>query len=240
MGVAGLFNTGTNLLDTQMRKNIHMPHANLWQVPWGKHRMAEVKWNHTATNMEKHDKDHVLPVVILRDPLAWLQSMCSHPYATNWKHAKHHCPNLVPNQQDREHYEILPQHSFEVTIKFDKKMINHYKSLVHLWSEWYRQYLEADYPVLLIRFEDLVFQPVTVLREIADCVDGTLAHPIQYQVQSSKSHGSGTDYIQALIKTADTQLRLYNLTAEDLDFARTHLDAELLRLFRYNVPDSLL
>ena len=238
LGVAGLFNTGTNLLDTQMQKNIKMPHATIWQVPWGKHRMAEVKWNHTATHMEKHNKNHVLPVVILRDPFSWLQSMCSHPYATAWRHGKHHCPNLVPNEQDGEHYNITPDQSFAVTIKFDKKMIYHYKSLVHLWSEWYRQYLEVDYPVLLIRFEDLIFQPVTVLQEIADCVEGTLANPIQYQVASSKTHGSGTDYVKALIKTADTELRLHNLTANDLDFARTHLDEELLRLFRYNLPDS--
>jgi hypothetical protein len=66
LSVAGLFNTGTNLLDTQTQKNIKMPKAILWQVPWGKHRMAEVKWNHTAANMEKYDKNHVLPVVIVR------------------------------------------------------------------------------------------------------------------------------------------------------------------------------
>lgn len=234
LGVAGLFNTGTNLLDTQMRKNIKLPHASLWQVPWGKHRMEEVKWNHTAAGMAKHDKDHVLPVVILRDPFAWLQSMCAHPYAAAWRHGPHHCPNLVPSDGDRQQYKVLPHESFAVTIKFDKQMVYHYTSLVHLWSEWYRQYLTADYPVLLIRFEDLVFQPVTVLREIADCVDGTLASEIQYQVKSSKPHGSGTDYIKALIKTADTELRARNLTADDAEFARAHLDPDLMKLFHYN------
>jgi hypothetical protein len=35
LAVAGMFNTGTNLLDNQMRKNIlDMPMKSLWQVPW--------------------------------------------------------------------------------------------------------------------------------------------------------------------------------------------------------------
>jgi hypothetical protein len=35
VAVAGMFNTGTNLLDNQLRKNImNMTQPNLWQVPW--------------------------------------------------------------------------------------------------------------------------------------------------------------------------------------------------------------
>ena len=221
-----------------MQKNIHLPRLSLWQVPWGKHRMAEVKWNHTAVNMAQHDKHNVFPVVIIRDPYSWLQSMCSHPYATFWRHGKHHCPNLVASEGDRKEYKQVPKESFEVKIKFDKNMHYKSKSLVHLWSEWYRQYLEVDYPVLLVRFEDLVFQPVTVLREIADCVDGVLNDKIVYQVKSSKAHGSGTDYTKAIIKTADTKARPNNMTAADLAFAQQHLDPELMELFHYHFPTS--
>lgn len=198
--------------------------------------MAEVKWKHTANGMDQYNKTNVLPIVILRDPFSWLQSMCSHPYATSWRHTEQHCPNLVPSDEDRKVFEHLPHESFEVTIKFDKNMKYQYRSLVHLWSEWYRQYLESDYPVLLIRFEDLIFQPVVVLQSIADCVSGTLRSPIQYQVKSSKSHGSGTDYIKALIKTADTKARSKNMTMADMQFASTHLDSELMNLFHYNIP----
>jgi len=221
-----------------MQKNIHLPRKSLWQVPWGKHRMAEVKWNHTAVNMAEHNKQNVFPVVIIRDPYSWLQSMCSHPYAAIWRHGKHHCPNLVADEGDRREMKQVPKESFEVTIKFDKNMHYHSKSLVHLWSEWYRQYLEVDYPVLLVRFEDLVFQPATVLREIADCVDGVLNDRIVYQVSSSKLHGSGTDYTKAIIKTADTKARPNNMTAADLAFAEQHLDSELMELFHYHFPTS--
>ena len=71
VAVAGLFNTGTNLLDIQLMRNLRGV-KRLWQVPWGKHRMAEVKWNHTANEMENIKKENVLPIVIVRDPLAWL------------------------------------------------------------------------------------------------------------------------------------------------------------------------
>jgi hypothetical protein len=152
LAVAGMFNTGTNLLDTQMRKNIRMPSPTLWQVPWGKHRMAEVKWNHTAPGMmENIDKNHVLPIVMIRDPLSWMQSMCGHPYAAAWRHGQHHCPNLVPDDADREYYSHIKE-AFEVTVKFDKHSLYHFASLVHLWSEWYAQYLEVDFPVLMGKF----------------------------------------------------------------------------------------
>jgi hypothetical protein len=157
LGVAGMFNTGTNLLETQLRKNIRLPLESLWQVPWGKHRMAYVKYNHTAGGMEKHNKDNVLPIVMIRDPFAWLQSMCAAPYAAHWRHGQHHCPNLVPNNGDNAIYNNL-QSVFPVTVTFDKQSIIQFQSLVHLWSEWYTQYLHVDYPILMSAFiQILVF-----------------------------------------------------------------------------------
>ena len=235
LGVAGMFNTGTNLLETQLDKNIVLPQASLWQVPWGKHRMADVKYNHTAPDMEPYDKDKVLPIVMIRDPFAWLQSMCASPYAAHWRHDKHHCPNMIPNEVDRVKYKNL-QHSFEVTVIFDEQSKRHFQSLVHLWSEWYAQYLHVDYPILMIRYEDLVFQPAVVLHEIANCVAGTLHQPLHYQLKTSKGHGSGTDYIKALVKTADAKVRANNMTIQDLDYASQHLDHRLMNTFRYLVP----
>jgi hypothetical protein len=126
--------------------------------------------------------------------------------------------------------------TFRVVVKFDEKNRVSFESLVHLWSEYYKQYLKADYPVLMIRFEDLIFQPETVLREIADCVGAKVKVPLSYQLKTSKPHGSGTDFMKALIKTADAKARPHNMTVADLDFAREHLDTELMELFQYNVP----
>lgn len=70
-------------------------------------------------------------------------------------------------------------------------------------------------------------------------MEGTLNTPIRYQVASSKTHGSGTDYIKALIKTADAKGRPYNMTAADMEYATKHLDARLMVTFNYNVPTTL-
>ena len=82
----------------------------------------------------------------------------------------------------------------------------------------------------------MVFQPAVVLREIADCVHGRVREPIQYQVSTAKAHGSGTDYIDALIKTANATVRSHGMTQADLEFASNHLDETLMSLFHYNIP----
>jgi hypothetical protein len=153
LGVAGMFNTGTNLLDTHLQANIELPQKSVWQVPWGKHRMANAKHVHTAENMQNVVQDDVLPVVIIRDPFMWLQSMCGHPYAAMWRRGRHHCPNLLPNLEDQvqfpDHAGQHPQLPFAVKVKFDQETQQSFDSLVHLWSEWYAQYLHVDYPILM-------------------------------------------------------------------------------------------
>jgi hypothetical protein len=44
-----------------------------------------------------------------------------------------------------------------------------FKSLVHFWSEWYRQYLDADFPRLIVRFEDLLFHPKEMIDIVCQC-----------------------------------------------------------------------
>lgn len=146
VAVAGMFNTGTNLLDTHL---IHNEHGvkNIWQVPWGKHRMAEVKYTHTADQMHKYNKDDVFPIVIVRDPLSWMQSMCHNRYSAHWRHGPHHCPNLVPTEEDRKQFHTL-HNSFRVNIRFDENSSYAFNSLAHLWSEWHQQYLDAEYPLM--------------------------------------------------------------------------------------------
>ena len=77
---------------------------------------------------------------------------------------------------------------------------------------------------------------MAVLQEIADCVNGTVHHPIQYQLKSSKTHGSGTDYIKAITKTADATKRSYNMTIDDLNYAAQHLHHQLMDTFHYPIP----
>lgn len=235
VGVAGLFNTGTNLLAHHLENNLDM--SMRWQVPWGKHRLASVKYNHTARGAHKDRKDWILPIVMIRDPFSWMQSMCAHQYATRWRHSEQHCPNLIPSESDRAQYKHL-QDTFQVSVKFDGEHITSFTSLAHLWTEWYREYVDSTEPFVLIRFEDMVLRPRVVLQQLADCVETTVKEPFRYQVASSKDHGSHTDLVKAILKTGDAQLRLHNLTSADLDYAHAHLDEKLMHYFGYDTDTA--
>jgi len=117
-------------------------HGMRWQVPWGKHQVEQHKWSNTAKNDKLVNKTTVLPAVLVRDPLSWMQSMCTHPYAAKWKHEKLHCPNLVADNNNS---------SVPVSIAYPGGTLR-WESLVHLWNDWYGQYVNADYPRLLIRY----------------------------------------------------------------------------------------
>lgn len=187
------------------------------------------------------NKTNVLPVVMIKDPFTWLQSMCRSPYATKWRHSSEHCPNLVPNEFDRAHYPkvVTNRTAVPVLIDFDRNSTFTWASLVDLWNDWYRQYLEVDYPRLMIRFEDLLFAPEQLLKILADCMGAEVRSPLSYQTSSSKSHGSGTDLAGAMIKFGRGETRLQNLTSEDLRFANRRLDSELMTLFDYPLAPVL-
>jgi hypothetical protein len=84
----------------------------------------------------------------------------------------------------------------------------------------------------------LVFQPHLVLHEIAQCVGATVRSPLEYQTKTSKAHGSGTDLIAGIRKTADLRPRHILPDDKDYDYYQQHVDADLIRLFHYYHPDD--
>jgi len=82
VGTAGMFNTGTNPMAMYVSNNCKLPTnkkdkagGTRWQVPWGKHRLASEKLTNTAGHEAKTNKTNVLPIVMVRDPYSWMQSM---------------------------------------------------------------------------------------------------------------------------------------------------------------------
>lgn len=92
------------------------------------------------------------------------------------------------------------------------------------------------FPSLLF---SLIFQPSKVLAEIADCVEASVKEDLVFQVNSSKPHGSGTDYIKAIKKTADSTARFKNMTTEDFEYANKHLPVKMMETFRYKHPSEV-
>lgn len=219
--------------------------------------------------MQKRNQTECLPVVIVRDPYNWMQSMvsfisqysslfelacccccccsspnaykkCKSPYAAHWKHGQNRCPNLAVNDHDRKSFEgwgngMPNATSFRVKVIFDKDDVKFFDSLVDLWSEWYDYYHKATYPHLIIRFEDMLLQAPAVVAKIAECVGAQPKHPIEYQTGSAKAHGSHTDFLKAILKSADSEKRRKNLQPRDLEYAKAKLNPELLEAFEYNL-----
>jgi hypothetical protein len=78
--VAGLYNTGTNALTRLLEMNF--PPAPVldtkispYQVPWGKHVPPIHRWTNRCPLNNNESKKHVLPIVVVRDPFFWMQSM---------------------------------------------------------------------------------------------------------------------------------------------------------------------
>lgn len=113
---AGIFNSGTNLMAELLIANCFNPERSKkygrqntgvrWQVNWGKHQPPKHRLTDHAVYEDKKvslKNINILPVVTVRHPYNWMQSMCRHRYATHWFHeATLHCPNLVPNEIEQE------------------------------------------------------------------------------------------------------------------------------------------
>jgi hypothetical protein len=259
LGIAGMFDSGTNLAATYLEANCKLPSVSTsskdessnygirWQVPWGKHVLAKkrkahlVKSDHDSDSETVIEPSTVLPVVLIRDPYYWMQSLCRQNYGAQWLHnSTGHCPNLVPNEVDYKIYKF-PLGTIPVRIKYDYGL-EKWNSLAHLWSDWYRQYYQdADYPRLLVRYEDFLFYPKQTTQRICECMGGTLLRdPFYYAVGSAKygpGHGSArTSWISGMIRYGSGVRRFHNLTEPDLALARHVLDEKLMETFRYAQP----
>jgi hypothetical protein len=104
---------------------------------------------------------------------------------------------------------------------------------VHLWNEWNQEYLQADFPRLLIRFEDQLFHGEKVMQLISNCSGIPLKEPYIYQWSESKLHGKSSNLISAISKYGKRQRMKVSWTKPDLEFAKAYLDPTLLRVFGY-------
>lgn len=91
-------------------------------------------------------------------------SMCRHPYEAHWRELPDHCPNLVPTTP-QEVRDLNGDKTYRVKVKFNPN-ITYYDSFADLWSKWYRDWLDVDFPRLMIRFEDLLFHTESVVGEL--------------------------------------------------------------------------
>jgi len=187
-----------------------------------------------------------LPLVTIRDPYQWGQSMCRHPYAAVWNHTDTHCPNLVPNSEDTiEFPEQSMQSLVPVTIQYSNSepFYTNHDSLAHFFNEWYQLYYHADFPRIMVRFEDLLFYGEHITRSLCDCVGGEARHPTFQHISDSAKLGTAahgkhkTDLVGALVKYGNIVHRLDQMSTADIQVMRETLDPDLMSFFAYKHPE---
>ena len=201
--------------------------------------LAERRWTNTAGHDFKVNKTNVMPIVLVRDPYTWMQSMCKHGYEARWPHKYGSlCPNLAKKKLLRNGTPEM------IKLKIAYKPPAEFKSLAHYWGEWYKQYLEADYPRLIVRFEDIQFHAKELIETVCQCAGAVPRHDdaiFRYVVDSAKwgaAHKSSTNMISAMVKYGSDEQRFTGMSEADFLVAKEVFTPELMELFGYEMPPS--
>jgi hypothetical protein len=305
IAIAGMFNTGTNAFVRNLQANIGIPgHENEaisksseaslndyeinqngidYQVPWWKHH-PDITNSSFPLHRDPSNHSHILPIVLVRDPLNWMQSTCRSRYDLSWhqdstirRRLGYRRPHVTKNRKStikisaavcpkagfldpsnnqtvtspvrfNLHEILLESTTFTQTVERNGKnltklmkrqpKIRQYESLYHLWNEFYIQYYTADFPRLVVRFEDTMYLFPQVLEEIRQCVNGyRKANTTEQNLKNGKSHGGHSNLWTALRKNSDANVRLQTVSSpSEMEYARFVLDSSMMKDFHYVMP----
>ena len=217
------------------------------QVPWGKHTPVRLRGINHAISGGDIPHENVFPVLVIKDPYTWMQSMCRHEYSADWYHPSTHCPNLVPVEA-QEKYRLRKEgkqnSSIPVDVSYSKRNVVNYDSLVDLWNTWYGDWMNSTFPFMAIRFEDLLFRPQEVIEKMCHCVTGEMVHDkktgdgkgFQFMSESAKqgqAHKGSNGLLVALTRYGNKDLRKAKFLEEDIEYARNNLNSKLMEMFQY-------
>jgi len=120
---------------------------------------------------------------------------CKASYKARWIGGlEGHCPNLVPTAEERQYNRYQGFDTFQVDV--DRDYEEWYLSLADMWSEWNTAFLDAEFPRLIVRFEDTLFHAEKVMQLVTECVSGKpMEHPYKYHLAAAKSHGNSADFV---------------------------------------------
>ena len=239
-------------LDTGMRKN----------APWWKH--APPSWRDNppysiarisnSNAGEQYDRMNALPIVIIKDPVNWMSSMCRNQYEVRFYRPMGRCPKLaplnkpLPKLNKSRHAGRTPKQR-PVIITPPKGLVNKffikYDSLADMWVDYYNEWTNnALFPNLIVRYEDLLFHPKEVINQVCTCAGGKMRDDFRLMEKSSKAHGNGilgpntsrTGLSAAIIMYGTKEIRDSVLDQADKKFAGEKLNSNVMDTFHYQPP----
>lgn len=246
--ITGLMNTGTNSMSMTLKYNyrFYQSHKSYNMGCISKHASLQLKQR--AIELGVCSPDDIVgkfPIVMVRDPYRWMASMCQNPYRMTWNRGlNRRCPNLVPSTTERQLPQFSDRKTFEVMLPYpdaaDPVKNETFASLIDMWSEWNRQYFDARFPRLVVRFEDILFHPDKVVTSILSCLGKPVpSQNISYTIERAKDKVSSSDFVTALMTYGREQGRYNALTENDFEFLKSHLDFDLMDRFHYKAVVNL-
>ena len=161
-----------------------------------------------------------------------MKSTCKSRYTMSWPNV-----DMCPNKSTTISYPL------DYTwVEFDSI---YYPSFGEIWNDFQTAYLNAPFPRLIVRFEDALFYLPQIIAKIPQCTGAEYknkADGLKVLTGYSKIHGAEaktSSLLAVLLTTVDKQRRMEGIESEQLERIRSTLDPELLKLFRYNLPEAV-
>jgi len=240
--VLGLQDTGTNLLSQLLYQNfgnqvVHFDStASLQRKGVWKH--ANVAWVDSKVpqafdNMKNHE---VVPLVMVRNPLSWLQSIKKAPYelttcvkGDDWLEKP--CTHKFPAGYVKKEFGDVGQVTF--------------LHLSGVWGRWTQSYkpvlVDHFHKVIIVTYEELVLHTERAVRTIAKALKLEVPDEIDIVEAPAKTHGEAVGHIEAMNKIVDKGY-LEDYTQEQLELVCTQLRffSDVMEEFAYGDCKSIL
>ena len=120
-----------------------------------------------------------------------------------------------------------------------------YGDFVDLWNTFYRDYLNADFPHLIVRYEDLLLHADEVIPQICECVGGEVTnaenrvHIGKDSAKETRTFGKTDNLVESLIRYGSSELRTERHSKGDIVYAIENLGKDLMEIFHYEYPQII-
>jgi len=224
--IFGLQNTGTNLLLSMLIQNFGYGNDNqdgaleiydatddLFHGFW-KHASVELVGERFPECLSLLASRAVIPLVMVRNPMSWLQSMRKAPYEM--------CNCTIGDDWlNKECWHQVPDGNSTCAIKCwnSTQPSTRYPRLQSVWSSWmsgYHAFSRFGLPdPLFVHYEDLVQDPVAIMTQIAARLNLTLPSEVIIMEGPAKTHGFSSGREEALDKiTSRGYMNMYSTTEQ--------------------------
>jgi len=193
--IHGLQNSGTNLLAKYLQR-----HFNLYIDASGwKHQLLTLHYCHQYPSFID---PRVLKIFVIKDPYFWLQSMFKSPYEVMSIR-----PPLTVNDYIQRPVKLIEERGGAI-----------YRTPIDYWCLWYDRNIRImDHyktPMIMIRYEDLLMNPIQVMTELEPFLHRKPDTPLTIIEEAAKSHGHSRNRQQALAYYSNKENRIKGMTLQ--------------------------